>query len=377
MSLSRRKMLGLVGGGIVLAAGSAATAFVTTRTPTRALAPWDAAGSYDDPRLRALSYALLAPNPHNLQPWLAELRGEDTIVLTLDPNRRLPATDPYSRQLVIGMGCFIELMVQAAAEDGFETALEIFPEGDAPGAPVAVARLTPGGTPDPLFAAVMDRRSCKEPMDMTRPLSDAQVSEAVANLGPELVTAGTADPEQVDALRALTWDAWMIEATTEATWAESVDLLRVGKAEINANPDGIDLGSPMLEVLRRAGMMERDSLMDQNSQGYQGTVEAYRETFTATPAFVWSVASDNSRPTQIRAGRDWVRLNLQTTLMGLSLHPVSQALQEYPEMSDPYARIHEALAQPGQTVQMLGRLGYGPAIPRTPRWGVEAKLVNA
>lgn len=36
------------------------------------------------------------------------------------------------------------------------------------------------------------------------------------------------------------------------------------------------------------------------------------------------------------------------------------------------ARAHDLLAGPDETVQMLGRLGYGPSVPRTPprigRW---------
>jgi len=68
MTLSRRKAIALIGGGTILAAGAAGTGFLTTRTPTKALAPWTAAGKYSDPRKRALSFALLAPNPHNLHP---------------------------------------------------------------------------------------------------------------------------------------------------------------------------------------------------------------------------------------------------------------------------------------------------------------------
>jgi hypothetical protein len=41
------------------------------------------------------------------------------------------------------------------------------------------------------------------------------------------------------------------------------------------------------------------------------------------------------------------------------------------------ADIHALLAKPGDTVQMLGRLGYGPATPRTPRWPLEARIRNA
>ena len=75
MHLNRRTIMSLLGGGVILAA-SAGT-FINTRTPNKALAPWDLAGSYIEPRKRALSYAILAPNPHNRQPWLADLSQKD------------------------------------------------------------------------------------------------------------------------------------------------------------------------------------------------------------------------------------------------------------------------------------------------------------
>src|SRR6056297_1726790 len=102
MPLSRRKTLALIGGGVVAAAALPAAGFLATRTPHRALAPWEMAGSYGDPRLDALSWALLAPNPHNRQPWLAELVGPDGVRIHRDPDRDLPHTDPHARQLTIG-----------------------------------------------------------------------------------------------------------------------------------------------------------------------------------------------------------------------------------------------------------------------------------
>ncbi|MEM6324789.1 MAG: twin-arginine translocation pathway signal protein, partial [Pseudomonadota bacterium] len=113
--MKRRMMLKLLGGGIVTAAAGA-TAFATTRTPHAALAPWADAGAarYADPRMRALSYAILAPNPHNRQPWMVALDGTDSLTLFFDTDRQLPATDPFDRQLTIGLGCFLELLEMAA-----------------------------------------------------------------------------------------------------------------------------------------------------------------------------------------------------------------------------------------------------------------------
>ena len=55
MTISRRKAISLIGGGIVLAATASTAGFVVTRTPHKALAPWQAAGNYQDPRKFALS----------------------------------------------------------------------------------------------------------------------------------------------------------------------------------------------------------------------------------------------------------------------------------------------------------------------------------
>jgi hypothetical protein len=94
MTLTRRKTLALIGGGTLFAAG-AGGGLILTRAPRTADAPWGLAGTYDDPRLRALSYAILAPNPHNRQPWMVDLSRPETVVLYVDTSRLLPHTDPF------------------------------------------------------------------------------------------------------------------------------------------------------------------------------------------------------------------------------------------------------------------------------------------
>lgn len=368
MSLSRRKALALIGGSAVLAASGLGAGFAFTRTPSRALAPWSQAAMQTDPRLRALSHAILAPNPHNRQPWEIALNGADGLTIWRDPARNLPHTDPFDRQMTIGMGCFLETLAIAASDTGHAVEFELFPQGE--GGPVAFARLSPGAGRDPLFPQILARRSCKEPF------ADTPVpADAIAALTP-LATVIT-DPSRVSALRTLTWDAWMIEAETPATWNESVDLMRFGKAEIEASPDGIDLGGPMLEAMKIAGILTRESQRDPTSTGFRSGVDMYRTMLAATPAYAVITTPGNSRTEQIAAGRRWLRLNLTTTAMGLALHPVSQALQEFPEMAGAYARLHTLLAPAGETVQMLGRLGYGPVVPPTPRWPLETRMRDA
>ncbi len=359
---SRRKFLTILGGGVVLAAGGAG-AFVATRTPTKALAPWEAAGGYDDPRMQALSYAILAPNPHNRQPWVVDLSIADGVTILRDKSRNLPATDPFDRQLTIGMGCFLEQLAIAASATGHGVDFDLFPEGE--DGPVAVARFTENAAPDPLFAHVMSRRSCKEPFS-PQPVASSPELEALAVIHT--------DATQVSALNDLTKQAFQVETFTPHTLEESVDLMRIGKSAINASPDGIDLGGAFFETLNLAGMMSKEALMDVEGVNFKQYLEGYLAMLDATPAYAVIRTSTNTRGDQIEAGRRWLRLNLTTTGLGLALHPVSQCLQEYPEMAAHYKTAHEMLAKPGETVQMLGRLGYGPETPKTPRWPLETRI---
>ena len=368
MDMSRRKVLALVGGGTILAAGGAAGGWAATRAPTRALAPWDLAGSYGEARRDALSYALLAPNPHNRQPWLAELAGADEVVLYRDPARDLPVTDPHGRQLTIGMGCFLSLMTMAAGQAGQAVETALFPDGEGPLAPVARCRFGPGGAPDPLFAHVMARRSHKEAFE------DRAVAAAeAAPLAPhaEIVL----EPGPAAALREIAHDAWLAEASDRPAWQESVDLLRIGRREIEALPDGIDVGGPMLEALSAAGIFTREAASDPDDPGSRAAIEDTANAILGTPAFALQVTPGNSRVEQIAAGDAWLRLNLAATAAGLALRPVSQALQEYAAVRPMYDAIHALAAPDGGTVQMLGLIGHAPRTPRTPRWPLEAKLV--
>lgn len=240
----------------------------------------------------------------------------------------------------------------------------LWPEG--PDGPVATMTFHGRAEPDPLFAAVMDRRSCKEPF-AAAPLSDADAGALAPHAGV------LRDPGTVAALRDLTWRAWLVEAHTPRTMRESAELMRFGRRAIEANPDGIDFGGPMLEGLWRAGILGVEEMVDPDSIAFASGAAMYEEMLAATPAYAVIVAGD-AQADRIEAGRGWLRLNLAATAAGVSLHPVSQALQEFPEMAEVRAEAHRMLAPEGGTVQMLGRVGYGPEVARTPRWPLEAKL---
>ena len=245
--------------------------------------------------------------------------------------------------------------------------LSLFPEGEA--GPVAEIGLASGGTRDPLFAHVPARHTNRQAYDDRRP-EDAAL-RAMAAEATEIIT----DQARVDALRDLTWKAMFIEMTTHRTHMESINLMRLGKREIEANPDGISLRGPMLEAMMLAGMITREGQADPESSEFQQSVNFVRAAQDATRAYVTVKTKGNSRLDQIEAGRRWVRLHLAATAEGIAVQPLSQALQEYEEQAELYAEVHDMLAEPGETIQMLGRIGYAPPVGPSPRWPLESRML--
>lgn len=385
MSVSRRTVIGAIG-GTGLALVGAGGLFAVTRTPEKALAPWAAIQDAppEDVRLDAFRHAILAPNPHNRQPWLIKLVGEDEALIFCDLDRRLPMTDPFDRQILIGFGCFLELARIAAAQRGFTMEIAAFPDGlpaeRLDKRPIARLRFVanPKIKVDPLFRHIPERRSSKQPFDTARPVDDRSMAALVSHSTTAARISTTADAAMVEALRALTWDAWLIELNTAHTWQETVDLMRIGRAEIEANPDGVSIGGPILEALALAGQFSREQSARPGTTAHNGSISRYRPIMATGMAYAWITTEGNARVNQLAAGQTYVRMNLEAARRGLGFHPVSQALQEFKEMAAEYGKITALLgAQPGQRVQMLVRLGYGNVVSRTPRWPLRSKLMGA
>jgi hypothetical protein len=96
------------------------------------------------------------------------------------------------------------------------------------------------------------------------------------------------------------------------------------------------------------------------------------------PPLGWLTTSGNGRRQQIAAGRAYLRLDLEAARHGLAIHPLSQVLQEYPEMTELRLKFQEATRTPDRhTVQMLFRLGYADRPAPAPRRPADAIIMAA
>ncbi len=385
--MNKRQFLRISGGGLIAAATLSSLPGCSTDLPPEAIAAWRPPAADMDIRRWAISHALLAPHAHNLQSWLVDLDTPDTIVLRLDLRRLLPETDPWSRQLVISQGTFLELMQMAANERGYRADISMFPQGEfdaktPDSRPTALIRLAKddGVKADPLFGHIFNRHTHRGVYENRIPNAQARqtladsVKDFPVQLG--LVTSEEASMQQH---RAIAMDAWRIEMQTPHTLLESYKVLRVGPQEIAQHRDGISLNTPMVRGLVALNLFDRSKPSEPDSFAIKGQISEFNDKMSTTPACVWLSTSDNSRRTQMLCGRAYVRLQLAATALGLRMHPLSQALQEYPEQTNNYKAIHELLVGKDSTatVQMWTRLGYAPVGSPSPRRGLQAHFTSA
>lgn len=380
IDLNRRKLLQTGTASILIAGGA------TACQPAPASGPWEARTDlYTDIRLRVLSSAILAPSPHNRQPWLIDLDESEPKRLTLYPDlsRLLPETDPPNRQILIGLGAFLEAFGLAASEEGCRAEIEPYPEGVDPSRldarPIAHICLIEdrNAQADPLFPYLRQRRTNRAPFK-AQPVP----KDDVRALGTALNTAstfwgGTSDPDLCATLRDLCREGWLIESATPRTHLESVALTRIGRREIEANPDGISLSGGMIGAYAALGILSRDAMKDPESRAALETVKFYNGLIDSARSFGWLATSDNDRLSQLDAGRDWLRVHLAATRGGLAFQPLSQTLQEFPEMTSLYEAVHQSVSiRAPSRIQGLFRIGYAKAPEPSPRWALQTRLID-
>lgn len=384
--MQRRDFLQIaaVGGGTILVP----TIFSGCNTKElKALEGWNGPVPEEkDIRIITLSYAILAPNPHNIQPWIIDLKSPDEFDLYVDRNRLLPETDPPFRQIHIGQGTFLENLELAARNYGYQADIAYFPQGTydnmvVENKPVASIKLAKDSATikDPLFDQILTRQSNKRQYE-ARPLSQDQVNNLMgtyqSNEYPLTITTDTAHRNK---LAEILTKAMEIEASGRKRDEETIAMFRFSAEEMERYRDGFGLAQAGVtgieKFLVETFFLSRESALAEDSSFGKKAVEITADQANSAAAFGWITSSSNTRLDQVKVGRAYERVNLTATSLGLAMHPLSQVLQEYPDMATLQREFLEFLGiSEGHTVQMLFRLGYADSVPHSPRRRIQDLL---
>lgn len=298
----------------------------------------------------AVADAVRAPSLHNTQPWRFRLRDGGIEVL-VDPDRRLPATDPSGWGARIACGAAVFNLRLALAVAGTPARVRLRPY---PTEPEVVARLVPDQprratpTEQSLHAAIARRFSNRAPFWPDPVPADARwrLGEAAHAEGAwlEMVIGTTA----VAAVAEIARSANRVLERNPAYREEVTEWIRRAPA-----PDGVPVtaGGPQSEP---------QDLLPQRAFG--GHHRAPGRDFEPEPLVAVLGSPSDTTTDQIAAGQALQRVLLTATDSGLSVSMLSQPI----EVPGAREQLRLALGRYG-TPQMVMRVGYGQPGWPTPR----------
>lgn len=379
MQASKRKFLALT--SFTIAAGFA---YGCSSKVSKAeyLSSWHEHG-FKDIKYLALSYAILAPSAHNLQSWKVKFIGENELLLYCNDTRLLPETDPLNRQIMLSQGTFLEFYKIAAQNFGYRCEITLLPNGKLDNLqtdPIAKISLYKDNEikKDPLFNEILNR-STNRNVYKNSDITQEQINTLTSSLDDKTMQIGfttTQNIEQITKEKYIAKKAWEIEFLTPSKALETYKYLRIGSSEINKYRDGICIDNPVVNFMSATGILNRKVAPKKDDFITKDQLSKFDEKIDSTNSFVYLITSDNSRQAQIKAGMTYARMQLMATKLGLVMHPLSQALQEYKEQDEMYKDIHKMLAKNSETIQMWCRIGTADGVKKSPRKDIYSFVVR-
>jgi nitroreductase len=315
-------------------------------------------------RLRfLLSYAVLAPSRHNVQPWIFDIEGEE-VRLYSDFRRALRVSDPRDRELVIACGAALLNLRVAAAHFGYATSVEVLAAGRRDGL-LARARLeerrAPTAEEEMLFGAIPRRRTNRLPLDSREPARGL-----VADLAREAGLEGAVvRPVEEKERRAV---AELVAEGDRLQWADArfrAEVATWTRSNVSRRGDGVPgFAHGMGDA---ASLVQR--LLVRIADAGPAEAERDRRRAVATRALLVLCTHGDEPRDWLAAGEALQRLLLRATAADLYASYFNSPL-EIPGLR---RDLCTALGETGRP-QVMFRLGYGLEVRPTPRRPVSEVL---
>lgn len=342
INLTRRRILLAGAGGLTLiAAGGllwrAREQGVIGQQDLRPLDPWRLwnAPEHKGTPIALVAAAILAASPHNTQPWIFRIHP-DRIELFAALERNLGAFDPFLREMFLGLGCALENMMQAAAQNGFLAIPELH-SGSLLNlttrsglAPVATLMLTPHAaqSANPLYAAIPHRHTNRTAYERARGLPSATIPalagavddrEVKLFLYQEGAERQSLDSAIIDATDAIGADPEMPQASD--AWVRTSPGITL-RERSGLTYDAMGLSPELAAIAKLLPPLSA-------SQNHDAWASQTRDIHVPTAPMLGIIAvkSRYDMPQTLKAGRLWQRLHLTLASLGVAAQPLNQPVE--------------------------------------------------
>ena len=323
---------------------------------------------FSQPIMKAIAIGLNAPSPHNTQSWKFKIIDDKSMLFYVDRGVLLPATDPPSRQIHIGAGCFIEILAIGVTQFGLTADVRYFPEGyegadDFGIKPVAEIRVsqTDHVAVHPLAPYILARQTNRRPS--TGEIVKRTTFEDLQAMAGKAHSKVLFFNDNLDAFKDIFYRGLDIESRTRNTNEETRLLFRFSESERAEKGNGLSIPQMgykgLMAKIVEMSVKKGDPVTWHKPGTIDKSMKHIKEAIESTKGVVIWITESNTFNDWVENGRDYMRFSLACTARDLYLHPYNQAIQEYAEMDELRAEFDKLIGV-GRTqkIQMVVRIGH-------------------
>jgi len=323
---------------------------------------------FKEATLKGIAYGINAPNPHNTQAWKFQLLSENEMLFFVDETRLLEATDPSTRQIHIGCGCFLECMKLGMQRAGYKTQIDYFPEGDyqtknigkKPIAKITFTQSNPQKISD-ISNYIYQRKTSR--LKYKGSITDVEFNallEKTAHKFSEIRLIHQAS--ELEQILPILYKGMEIETFTYNTHEESRKWFRQNDKRIEQMRDGINFAgggtTGISKWFAERQLKTLDPKIWHDVEANKLFLKKHKNKVLLSNGIVIFKTTTNNFLDWIQTGHDYFRFSLACTEKGFYLHPLSQVLQEFDEMKE-LREAFEGLMKINapEKIQMAVRIG--------------------
>lgn len=330
--------------------------------------------TYSIPIEKALALGLYAPSAHNTQSWKFKILNDHEAFVYVNENILLPFTDPPARQIHMSAGCFLEALSIGCTGIGHTAEIGLFPEGeysfsDIGKKPVAYVKVVQ--TPDVKKSSLWDyifQRRVHRGVYSGALITRTEFEEVLSNAS--ILNSRTLfvnEPEKMKAYHDIFERSMEIEFNTPGPNEETRRMIRFNDKEAAEKRDGLTFDSNGITGVTKffAQILVKNTKKSWNSPRTIKTgFSNFKKGLDSAKGYFLLITTNNGYRDHILAGRDTFRLWLALTKQNIYIHPLNQAIQEYPEMDKERMALDKLVdIKPPEKIQMVARIGHSNKTP--------------
>ena len=309
-------------GGLILVSTIAGTGFINS-----ALFADDKAGTGPDSRsFKIIKSATRAPSGHNSQPWTIKIISKDEWIIGWDKTRALPAVDPHNRELLLSIGAFCEALKISAKNEGLDSTIEII--GSSPFSHELAKIKFRESAKSGIFSEELQKRRTIKNGIISRSLDKSHIETIKGGIssGIHVINKGSSESSLIE---EMVLQSNIIQTEREDAQKELASWIRWRDKDVEKYSNGLSpagMGMEGIAAWYVKNFYNSDTVMTGSFK--EATISQIKKNLSSYGSWVLITSKNDDVPALINTGQDFLKLALNSYNKKISLHPMTQPLEE-------------------------------------------------